>query len=191
MARSSRAKTTACTFPVPQSRDEAASALKRMGDLSRDLGRLEADMNDQISALKERYEQAAGPILFARDVELEGLRVWAEANRAALTGGDKTKTVDLGTGLIRWRTRPPSVTLQRGIKIEEALRRLRAMKRFSFIRTRAELDREAILAAHALPPDLRSANDLIDLTHAGIKVGSAGEDFVAEPAELELSEGAP
>ncbi len=164
-----------------------------MGDLSRDLGRLEADMNDQISALKERYEQAAGPLVAAREAELEGLRVWADAHRAALTGGDKTKTVDLGTGLIRWRTRPPSVTLQRGIKIEEALRRLRGLGLGRFLRTKTELDREAILAEHAAPypapevPDLPLSEYLI---RAGIKVGSAGEDFVAEPTELELSEGA-
>jgi phage host-nuclease inhibitor protein Gam len=178
---------------VPQSRDEAAGALKRMGDLSRDLGRLEADMNDQIAALKERYEQAAGPLVAAREAELEGLRVWADAHRAALTGGDKTKTVDLGTGLIRWRTRPPSVTLQRGIKVEQAIRRLREMGRQAFLRTKTELDREAILAAHAAPRPLvdDASLALIDLTHAGIKVGSAGEDFVAEPAEMELSEGAP
>src|SRR3569833_1903140 len=106
-----RTKTPGANLPVPQSRDEAAATITAIGDISRSLGRLEADMNDQLAEIKTTFEHLAEPLRLARQEKTEGLKMWAEANRVALTGGDKTKTVDLGTGLLRWRRRPPSVRL--------------------------------------------------------------------------------
>lgn len=54
-----RTKTIGANLPVPQNRDDAARAVREIGDDRRRLARLEADMNDRIAALKERYEEVA------------------------------------------------------------------------------------------------------------------------------------
>lgn len=172
-----RVKTRGVNLPVPQSRDEAASHVRRIGELERDLGRREADMNDELARIKEVHEQGAQPISEERDGLTEGLKTWAEANRSAITDGNRVKFADLGTGKISWRHRPAKVSVPKDVEtILAAIRRLRLPR---FIRTKEEVNREAMLAEPA-----------IARTIPGIRIGSAGEDFVVEPFEAELSEAA-
>lgn len=170
-----KSRTLGANLPVPQNRDEAAVAITAIGDLSRSLARLEADMNDQLAEVKTTFEHLAEPLRLARQEKTEGLKMWAEANRSQLTGGDKSKTVDLGTGLLRWRLRPPSVRLS---KIEELIARLKTLGLHRFVRTKEEVDKEAMQRE----PDV--ARQV-----AGVSIGSAGEDFIVEPFEAELAEG--
>jgi phage host-nuclease inhibitor protein Gam len=169
-----RTKTLGANLPVPQSRDEAAATITAIGDIGRSLGRLEADMNDQLAEIKTTFEHLAEPLRLARQEKTEGLKMWAEANRVSLTGGDKTKTVDLGTGLLRWRRRPPSVRLT---KVEDIIERLKVLGLRRFLRIKEEVDREAMQRE----PEVAQ-------TIAGVSIGSAGEDFVVEPYEAELAE---
>lgn len=169
----SKTKTMGANLPVPQSREEAATMVRAIGDVSRERTRLETQMNDEIAAAKEEYEKAAAPLDEALKEKTEGLRIWAEANRSQLTGGDKTKTVDLGTGILKWRLRPPSVRLS---KVEELIERLKKLGLQRFVRTKEEVNREAMQAE----PDV--ARQV-----AGVSIGSAGEDFIVEPFEAELA----
>lgn len=169
-----RNKTAGANLPVPQNRDDAAAAVTTIGDVGRQLKRLEADMNDELAKTKEAYEYLATPLRASIEEKTEGLKIWAEANRTALTGGDKTKTVDIGTGVLRWRLRPPSVRL---LKIESILTSLRGLGLQRFVRTKEEVDKEAMLrepeVARMVP---------------GVTIGSEGEDFIVEPFETALSE---
>ena len=92
---------------------------------------------------------------------------------AALTGGDKTKTVDLGTGVLKWRFRPPSVRI---LKAEDVIARLKALALGRFVRTKEEVDKEAMLK-----------EPQVARTVAGVSIGSGGEDFIVEPFEAELA----
>lgn len=168
-----KSKTLGANFPVPQSRDEAAATVRAIGDLNRQHARLEADMNDQLARIKEAFETKGEPLRQAAAEKTEGLKMWAEANRMALTGGDKTKTVDLGTGILKWRLRPPSVRLTR---IEEVIARLKTLGLTRFLRVKEEVNKDALQAE----PEVAQ-------TVAGISIGSAGEDFIVEPFEAELS----
>lgn len=168
-----RTKTAGANLPVPQSRDDAARAVREIGDDRRHLARLETEMNDRIARLKEGYEAKAEPIRERIVAGTEGLKIWAEANRTALTGGDKTKTVDLGTGEVKWRLRPPSVRIT---KVEDVLGRLRELALTRFIRVKEEVNKDAILA------DPETAR-----TVTGIAIGTAGEDFIVEPFEAALA----
>lgn len=172
MARKS--KVLGVNLPVPQSRDDAAKALREIGEINRRITRIEAGLNDRLAKLKEAAEAEAQPLRDAVEAKLEGLKVWAEANRSALTGGDKTKTVDLGTGVVKWRQRPASVTIR---KVEDVIARLKSLGLERFIRTKEEVNKEAMLAEKA-----------IAATVAGVSIGSEGEDFLAEPLEIELAE---
>lgn len=168
-----RTKIRGANLPVPQSRDEAASAVRVVGELNRDIARIRADMNDELAAIKERFEAAAAPLSARVEAVTEGLKMWAEANRSALTGGDKTKTVDLGTGEIKWRLRPPSVRLRGEELVIETLRTLGLGR---FIRVKEEVNKEALKAE----PDVAR-------TVTGVSISSAGEDFVVEPFEAALT----
>lgn len=175
MARTAKVKSRGANLPVPQDRDQAAASVAHIGLLARKLGRLEADMNDRISRIKEDYEARAEPLRQQRADAVEGLRIWAEANRAALTQADKTKTVDLGTGLLRWRFRPPSVRIA---KLDDVIDRLKALGLQRFVRIKEEVNKDAMRDE----PDVARAVP-------GVSIGSAGEDFVVEPYEAALSEG--
>lgn len=173
MAR--KTKTLGANLPVPQSRDEAAGALRRIGDLARDVARIDLDLSDAVAALKETAEASAAPLKDEAKALTEGLKLWAEANREALTGG-KVKYADLGTGKISWRLRPAKVSL-RG-KVEEVVERLKSLGLQRFVRTTEDVNREAMLAD-------RDAARAVQ----GVTIASEGEDFVIEPYEAATSEG--
>ncbi len=176
MAKRPLTKTSGANIVVPQSREEAAAALTRIGILSRQITRAEATLNDKISSLKEAAEVAAIPLQDEVGSLTEGLKIWAEANRKALTGGDRTKTVNIGTGELRWRIQPPRVTL-RG-PVEAIIDACRTLGFGRFVRTKEEISREAMLAE---PEVARSI--------PGVSIGTEGEAFIAEPFAVELQGG--
>ncbi|SFM35749.1 Mu-like prophage host-nuclease inhibitor protein Gam [Pleomorphomonas diazotrophica] len=175
MAKSARQTTRAANISVPQSREEATQSLSRYGLLQREIGRIQAGLDDKITALKEAAEAKSTPLQEEAAQIMEGLRIWSEANRAALTNDNKVKFVDLGTGKISWRLRPAKVTVRGTEAVLEALRRLGLGR---FIRTSEEINKEAMLAEAD-----------VARTVPGITIGSAGEDFVIEPLTSPLSTG--
>ena len=131
-------------------------------------------MNDLMATVKEHYEQEAEPYRQKIEALTNGLQIFAEANRAALTNGYKVKTVALTTGEITWRKNPPSVRLTDteenviGWCAENGLE--------EFIRRTPTLNREAIKAN---PEEARHV--------PGIRIGQS-EAFVVVPFEAELAE---
>ncbi|MBL8575097.1 MAG: host-nuclease inhibitor Gam family protein [Hyphomicrobiaceae bacterium] len=168
-----KTKTMASAVPVPQSREAAAEAIRRIGDLARQKLRIEADMNDLIARAKQDGEAQAAPLSAEIEALQTGVQTWCEANRTALTGGDKTKTVDLGTGVVKWRQLPPKVTL---FKIEDIVAALKKAGLKRFLRIKVEVDREAMLKEPTVATQV-----------AGVTIGSAGEEFLIEPHEAELT----
>lgn len=158
---------------MPQTRDEAAAVLARIGVLSREAGRIEADMNDRIAEIKEAAEKTAEPKRAEAQALLNGLRIWCDANRSELTRGGAVKFADLGTGKVSWRVRPPKVTLR---DVEAVIARIEtAGLAGRFLRATVEVNKEAMLADAPLAR-----------TIAGVTINSAGEDFIAEPFEAAL-----
>lgn len=168
-----RLKSASAAVPIPQSLEQATDYIREIGEHQRDVTRIEAAMNDELAGIKERHEADAQPIK-ARIASLtQGVQIWAEANRDRLTQGGKTKTAALPSGEVAWRTRPPSV---RVTGAEAVLAILRKMGLTRFIRTKDEVNKEAILnepkAVDSVP---------------GIAI-QQGEDFIVTPFETELSE---
>jgi phage host-nuclease inhibitor protein Gam len=172
-----RTKAAAIAAPVPQSREEAAQVVRRVGEIRRDLARLEADMNDRVAGIKASYEAGANVLRAELEREMTGLQTWCEANRAALTEGGRVKSADLGTGVVGWRLRPPSVRI---VSAERIIDMMKTLGLARYVRVKEEVDREAILRE---PEPVKGI--------PGIHIGSAGEHFVVEPAELKLAETAP
>lgn len=171
-AKQARAKVEAAA-QVPQSRDEATRMVAEIGELQRARAVIQAQMNDELAAIKADYEAEALPLGERLSRLTQGVQIWAAANRDELTRGGRVKTAPLPSGEIAWRVRPPKVAIRGAEAVIDALRRLGLDR---FVRTKAEISKEAILAE----PE---AVAMI----TGISI-SQGEDFVIKPFETALEE---
>lgn len=158
---------------VPQDREAAVWAIGRIGTLRRDIAAKKALADEAIRMIGERLENDTADVA-AELVEHErGVQAWCEANRMILTNNDKVKFHDFGTGTVRWRSLPASVSIRGAEAVIEALKSL-GLK--AFIREKEEINKEAMLN----DPDKAR-------TVAGVTIKSEGEVFAIEPLELEVS----
>jgi len=166
-----RLKTESPDLRIPQTRLDAEEFIAEIGRKQRTRQRLQADMNDQIAAIKQQFEEQAQP-LGAEIAQLnKGLHVWCEANRSALTQNGKVKFALLASGKINWRMRPPKVGLRGKEAIIEACKKLGLQR---FLRVAEDINKEAMLAE----PEIAA-------TISGVSI-TQGEDFVVTPFETEL-----
>jgi len=170
--KKTRIKTAASVAFVPQTREQTAEAIREIGERQRELTRLTADMNDELARVKERWEIQAEPHKSRIETLTKGVQTWCEANRDQITNGGKVKTAALTTGEVAWRMRPPSVRVVGAEAVLDLLRRLGLTR---FIRTKDEVNKEAILNE----PEAVA-------TVPGISI-QQGEDFVVVPFEAELA----
>ncbi len=170
-----KVKTQGANLPVPQSDADAREAIRALGDLNRDILRLEAEMNDRIAALQEEYGNRVAPIREAATSRIEGLRIFAEAHRDRLTGSGKVKFHQFATGKVSWRTRPAKVTIRGAEAVIDAIRAMGLAQRF--LREKTEINKEAMLDDRVTAAAIK-----------GVAIGSDGEDFLVEPFETELRE---
>lgn len=157
---------------VPQTKDDAAADIRKIGDVQRELARSSAEMNDAIAAITHNFQ----PRLDALNEQLktlqDGVQGYCEAHRSELTDGGRVKTANLITGEVQWRQRPPSVSVRGVEAVIETLKRLGFAK---FVRTKEEVNKDAILNE---PSEVRGV--------AGITVVTGVEDFVITPFEREV-----
>jgi phage host-nuclease inhibitor protein Gam len=154
---------------VPQSLNEAADFLKKIGQLKRNLDSISAELTEKVSNLTSVSTTKAEPVQQELDELVEGLFAFAESNRDDLTEKGKKKTVELPTGIISWRITPPAVSLS---SIDLVLDNLRKQGLTRFIRKKEEVDKEAMLRE----PELAE-------TVKGVKIEQR-EEFVIKPSEL-------
>lgn len=170
-----KVKIAGANLPVPQGDSEAREAIRNIGDLKRDILRLEAEMNDKIAALQQEYGERVAPLQNAAQAQIEGLRIFAEAHRDRLTNGGKVKFHRFSTGEVSWRLRPAKVTIRGADTVIAAIRAMGLGQRF--LREKVEINKEAMLDDRAAATAIR-----------GVVIGSDGEDFQVEPFETELRE---
>jgi len=201
-----KAKTKApCTnLPVPQTDAEAEQLVARLGALQRDHKAAEVAHNAQVAALEEKFGLAVKVFQEAERVIADAIAIWACVHRDRLTQGGRTKTVQLPTGTLVWREGSFAVK-HRGLKNEDIVTAIRARldvvvgllrqaKRErrrddamalartaellgSFLRTKVEPNKEAMLAAREVAE-----------TVPGITVPRGEERFVIEPLASQIGE---
>lgn len=198
-----KSKTAAVAVPVPVDRDDCARYITQLGNLMRQQAQQKSLLDGQVAALADKF----APVLNGLEDEIKklhkGIQTWAEGNRAGLTDGYKTKTVELLTGKLIWRQRPPSVTVR---EAEHLIKTLKDLGLSAYVRSVESVNREAILAldsaaakitdeqCHAGVPGaaeaarLRLHRELIDGLK-GITIVKGVEDFSVEPAELDAPAG--
>ena len=160
-------KRAAETATPPKNRDEAEAYLEWIGIYQRQIQLKKIALAEAIANVTAEMEADTADLVKENDRLFRGLQLWAEANRHALTDAGKTKTVRMNNGTIAWRQAPPSVQ----IKGQEAvLAYLMQENGEEFLRTKVEINREAMLA------NAEKASKI-----PGVTIKSAGESFVIEP----------
>lgn len=157
---------------VPQSAEEAAKLLQQIGIDRRELDAIQYKLNAKVERVKAEAEYEAAPLRNRLAELTRGLEIWATANRQALTQG-KTKTITLASGVLRWKLSPPAIKLT---KPTEVLAVIRELGLAQFLRTKVEIDKEALLKA----PDQAAKIPGVAIVQA--------ETFEAEPTGLALSQ---
>lgn len=171
MAKSkSRLKAAANSY-TPQSREQVSVDIKKIGDIQRELTRIEADANDQIAVIMNQNTPKIEALRAELDVLQKGVQTWCEANRSSITKGS-SKTANLITGEVAWRTKPDSVSIK---GVELVLEALKKLKLDRFIRRKEEVNKDAILA------DKKAVENI-----KGISIVSGKEVFSITPFEQEI-----
>jgi len=165
-----RKKTRAAQWTC-QSKDMTMQAIHNLGDAQRELLRIETEINDQVAAITARRKGEVDALKTRIETLAAGIQIWCEAHRAELlaAGG---KEANLVTGLVKWRQRPPSVSIRSVNKVLDTLRSLGLSR---FIRSKDEPNKEAMLAEPQAVAGI-----------AGISIVTGVEDFVIEPFEVEV-----
>lgn len=166
-----RLKAAAASY-IPQSREQVSVDIKKIGDIQRELTRIETDMNDEIAVITNKNVPTIQALKAEMETLQKGVQGWCEANRDDITNGRKTKTANLITGEVSWRTRPESVTVK-GVDVVMAA--LKKLKLDRFIRRKEEVNKEAILADKNAVAEIK-----------GIVINSGVEDFAITPFEQDI-----
>lgn len=132
------------TGPVIKSRaqlDEAMSEIREL-TLSRNAHALELERRKKLA------DEQCGPAIELANVAIdrltESVRAWAEANPAEF---GKFKSLDTTHGTLGFRTGTPKLKTIAGWTWDRVLEGLRALKRTAFIRTKEEVNKDAIIEA--------------------------------------------
>jgi phage host-nuclease inhibitor protein Gam len=157
---------------APQSKDHVIEHIALIGAKQRQRAMIEAVMNDELAAIREKYESEALPLADEITSLSAGVQSWCEAHRDEITQNRKVKTYVFASGEVKWRTRPPSVSLK---KIDDVIESLKSLGLDRFIRKKEEVNKEAILAEPDVVKGVR-----------GISIKKDEEDFVIEPFATEL-----
>ncbi|MBE8611497.1 host-nuclease inhibitor protein Gam [Morganella morganii] len=167
----SRLKAAAASY-TPQSKEQVSLDIKKIGDIQRELTRIETDINDRIAIITNQHTPQIEALRAECDVLQKGVQTWCEAHRAEITKDGKTKTANLITGEVSWRTKPDSVSIKGVDLVLEALKKLKLDR---FIRRKEEINKDAILA------DKKAVENI-----KGISIISGKEVFSITPFEQDI-----
>ena len=172
LKQKNRIKATASVYVV-QSKEQAIEAIKCLGDIQRELIRLETEMNDQIAIITASFSSNIETLKQKSTQLQKGIQIWCEANRDELTNNGKIKTANLVTGEVQWRNRPPSCIIR---SVENVIKTLKQLGLNRFVRTKEEVNKEAIL------------NEPNIVAHIpGITIKKDVEDFAIVPFEQKVN----
>ncbi|MBS0463157.1 MAG: host-nuclease inhibitor Gam family protein [Proteobacteria bacterium] len=172
----SRQKVPAVEHYVCQSRDEANDAIAQIGAAQRQRDVIQTAMNDALAEVRAQCEARAKPFADRIADLTRGVHLWCEANRASLTHDNKVKFHTFATGEVKWRLRPPSISVRGADAVIATLRKLGLGR---FLREKVEIDKDALLKEADVARQI-----------SGISVVQR-EDFVVIPSATQLEEVQP
>ena len=169
---------------IPQSREEAAEFVRRVGDAQRQLRGIAADAEGRIAAIQQEVAKNAQPHQEKLEGLVDGLFLFFEANRDSLTERGKRKSVDFSTGTIGEHTNPHRVDFTE--KAEIVLANLHALNLTQFIRPKEEINRETMLESEesrTLAATVKGVK-VVQVVEFRVKPIETLEEVVADEARL-------
>jgi len=131
--------------PKLKTHDEVGKAILTIGNLQNEVAEREREMNERLARIKADYEERALP---ARQklAELSAqVRDYCDERRESLVTQAGKKSIDFGSGEVIWKAGKPSVWVKPGLAIEKLIAALKDKRLGRFIRTKHELDKQAVL----------------------------------------------
>lgn len=174
--KAEKPKAIEIVVPIPNSDAECDDRIAQLGDTTRAIERLTADMNESLATVKSDFESKAAPLVATVTGLERAIENYCTAQRERLTGAGKVKFYRFGNGEVMWRRRAAKV-IARNRKAVLAWLIEAGGQYKKFIRYKHEIDR-ATMRKH---PDL--AKEV-----PGVSVRSAGEDFTITPFGAELEQ---
>ncbi len=127
--------------------EDANQTLAEIAKREAFIARKEAEMNEKINKLKEKFEEATKQTKTERDMLVKELEAFAMLNKSAFA---KHRNVKLTWGEIGFRTTPPKVhQLNRKYSVKTSIELIKKIFSGKYIRTKEEIDKEHILADYA------------------------------------------
>lgn len=199
-----KTKAPATNLPVPQSDAEAEMMIAQLGVLQRDQAALQAKHDGIVAELEAAHGAAVRQFQERQTVMLDGLAIWASANKDRLTNGGRTKTVQLATGSILWREGRFAVKHPK-MKVEAVIEAVRERIRVAQLDASRAADerrpadrRAAIVLINALECFLRKKVELdksamliardVAETIPGVSIERGPEEFAVEPLASQIRE---
>lgn len=163
--------------PALKSRAQAEETLRSIAELTLSRNRAQLDMDQEITTIRERYEEAIGEANKALEEKTELVRAWADANPSEFNG---LKSLGFVHAVIGWRTGQPTLKTLAGWTWDRVLEKLETLRLYpNYIRTKREVDKQSILA------DREKLADQGTLKEIGVRVVQ-DESFFIEPNLTEL-----
>lgn len=156
---------------VPESLEEAAEFIGRIGEEQRKIYHIQNEFNESIRRLSAGFSEVTNKHKDAISDLIEGLFRFAEIHRKELTEHGKKRTVKLHTGAFGWRITPPAVSLR---KIKVTLAEITRRNLNQFLRTKLEIDKAAMLRDQKLAKTIEGVSF------------SQYEEFVVKPSKTKL-----
>lgn len=158
-------------IPIPNNLDEATEFVRAMGAEKRAMEHRDAELTASMDRLKAEAAAQIGQHEARLSELFEGVFVFAQGRRDALTETGKRKTVEVPSGKFGWRLPPPSVSVKSAKALIERLKNLGLTR---FIRTKEDVNKEAMLAE----PEVAQSVE-------GVKIRQE-EEFFVKPDEVKV-----
>lgn len=139
---------------VPADRAEAEEMMAEYVSIERDQMAARLFAEREIDAAKARRDAILTDLETDRAELFAGLKAWWEAGGAAEVGG-RNRSAEIANATIGIHKTPPAVKLARKVKVADVvawLRNLRWSRAKGFLRTKIELDKQAIIKACQADP---------------------------------------
>jgi phage host-nuclease inhibitor protein Gam len=136
-------------LPVPENLQEASAVERRIGELLRTIHAHEDDFEKKRAILDKEEDELVHPLSLEVIALAKSIFTFAQRNREELTDSNKRKTIALPgkAGSLQWYTTPKAVTIE---NVEEVLASIKALDLPQFIRTKEEINKDALLENEAL-----------------------------------------
>ena len=162
--------------PVIQTRDDAEAAMNELALTVNNQRRIITQRDKEILGITEQWANKLAEISDEIKTLTEQLRVWADTNSDQFP--KDRKSIELASGKLGFRTGTPKLALySRSFTWDKVLGFIRS-KMPEFIRTKEEVDKEAILGGYSMSGDKPKAD--ADLRSVGLRV-TQDESFFIEP----------